>query len=79
MRYPGQTTQSSVLPKVLGVIPEHNFYIEGFAGTCEVFKNKVPAESLLIDLNQDVVTQSLKGFKSQCSYTYLHTDTICPR
>lgn len=74
--YPGQTTQDAMLPKILGAMPLHTFYIEGFAGTCSVYKNKAATRSLLIDMNEDIVKESLTNWKSENDYELLKTNTI---
>jgi DNA adenine methylase len=70
LKYPGQTTLSSMLPKILGLIPEHSQYWEMFCGTCQLFLNKNSVPSVLVDKNSEIVKASLPlGFlQGSCSY-----------
>ncbi len=61
--YPGQTTQTSMVPKILGAFPWHDEYHEVFAGTCQMLKRKVPVKvSHVVDLNSKVVLAGINSY-----------------
>lgn len=60
--YPGNKGGSGVAERIIRQMPEHPFYIEGFAGSAVVFRRKRPAShSILVDASPDVCT-ALRGY-----------------
>lgn len=60
--YPGNKGGSGVAERIIRQMPEHPFYIEGFAGSAVVFRRKRPAShSILIDASP-VVCEALRSF-----------------
>lgn len=60
--YPGNKGGSGVAERIIRQMPEHPFYIEGFAGSAVVFRRKRPAShSILVDASP-VVCEALRGY-----------------
>ncbi len=52
MSYPGSKSGNGVWQRIIGQMPPHSVYVEGFFGSGAVFHNKRPAKSsVLIDRN----------------------------
>jgi site-specific DNA-adenine methylase len=63
MRYPGGKNGSGSYQRIISEIPLHSVYIELFAGSAAVFRNKIPAmRSILLDVDFSV----LRGLKRLC-------------
>lgn len=54
-RYPGNKSADGVYHRIIGLMPPHDVYVEAFAGSGAIFRNKKPAaRSVLIDMDADV-------------------------
>jgi DNA adenine methylase len=55
MSYPGSKGQAGVWQRIIGQMPPHNVYVEAFAGSAQIFRQKRrAAKSWLIDLDESV-------------------------
>lgn len=53
--YPGNKGGSGVAERIIGQMPPHSLFVEGFAGSAVVFRRKMPARaSVLIDEDPNV-------------------------
>lgn len=56
--YPGAKRNSGIIQFLLNEVPAHRFYVEGFAGSAQLYFAKKPAEqSYLIDRDEDTMSQ----------------------
>jgi len=63
MRYPGGKNGSGSYQRIISEIPLHSVYIELFAGSAAVFRNKAPSmRSYLLDVD----LSSMQALKSLC-------------
>jgi site-specific DNA-adenine methylase len=62
MRYPGGKNNNGSWQQIISEIPLHSVYIELFAGSAAVFRNKLPAErSYLIDRDVSLLPAETPG------------------
>lgn len=59
--YNGSKFGSGVYQRIINLVPVHDIYIEGFAGSAAIFKLKKKAKiNMLFEINPDIITPLLK-------------------
>src|SRR6185503_6255633 len=60
MSYPGSKGQAGVRQRIIGQMPPHSVYVEGFFGEGKVFwEKRRAASSILIDCNPPVISAAV--------------------
>lgn len=73
--YPGGKNGSGTYQQIINQIPKHDLYVELFAGSAAIYKNKLPAaHSILCDLDPSVIPY-LKSI-SPAGTIVLNCDTV---
>jgi site-specific DNA-adenine methylase len=73
--YPGGKNGSGTYQQIINQIPKHDLYVELFAGSAAIYKNKLPAaNSLLCDIDGSVIPY-LKSISSPGTIV-LNCDTV---
>jgi len=77
MNYPGGKNQEGVAQWIINQMPPHDVYIEAFAGSAAVFRNKkLASSSIVIDSDATIVRELASMFSAMKACTVICGDAI---